>query len=112
MYPEPKDGIPVGFWPPCGPEGKAAVQAAADPSFAKDPAFPAVLWFLQRPEHKVPYRGWSNCRVCGCMNGSEDYLRDGYTWPSGYIHYITAHGVRPPQPFIAAAVKAYRRSVK
>lgn len=101
----------VGFWP-SGQEGVVAVQEASDPSFASDPAYSAVLWYVQRPERQTYYKGWSNCRVCGRMNGSADYHRDGYTWPEGYAHYITAHGVRPPQQFIAAAVKAYRRSVK
>lgn len=107
-----KAGSQVGFWPPCGPEGKTAVLAVADPSFVEDPAFGAVMWFLQHPTSKTSHMGWSVCRVCGCPNGSDDYHRDGFTWPSGYDHYVVMHDVVPPPEFIAAAVMAYRRGVK
>ena len=107
----PAEGNKVGFWPD-GKDGVHAVLSWSDSTFTSDPAYMAVLWYVQRPERQTHYRGWSNCRVCGCVNGSADYHRDGYTWPEGYAHYITAHSVRPPQHFISAAIKAYRKAVK
>lgn len=106
LFQPPKD-TKVGFWP-TGAEGKQAVAAQADPSFVEDPAFHAVLWFLQSPQSTTHFRGWSQCRVCGCVNGSQDYHRGEYTWPEGYLHYVIMHDVRPPAEFIQAAVAAYK----
>ncbi len=50
---------------------------------------------------RTAYRGSSQCRICHCMNGSEDITDGTYVWPSGFAHYITEHGVKPPKDFIA-----------
>lgn len=54
---------------------------------------------------KVAYRGISKCRICGDSNGSEEYIvtwnkKEIYTIPSGYLHYVQNHSVKPPQDFI------------
>lgn len=100
----------VGFWPPHGPEAVAAVHAQVDPAFRDTQDFVVVLWYANDPDHRKQYRGISSCRVCGQMNGSADYIRDGWTWPQGYSHYIEAHGVRPPQAFIDAALEAHKEA--
>ena len=45
----------------------------------------------------VSYRGWSNCRLCGKMNGSKELeiMSDGtrYRIPQGYLHYLEDHQV-------------------
>lgn len=61
---------------------------------------------------KVAYRGFSKCRVCGCPNGSEEYIvawnkKGIYTIPSGYLHYLESHSVKPPQDFIDFCVNLY-----
>ena len=45
-------------------------------------------------------KGVSLCRLCGRPNGNKDYLlvvdpTRRYLWPSGYLHYLTEHGVAP-----------------
>ena len=45
------------------------------------------------------YRGWSNCRLCNCMNGSAEYNNGKWCWPAGYRHYIEQHNVKPSKEF-------------
>jgi len=45
------------------------------------------------------YKGWSNCRICGCKNGSTECEFNGWVWPSGLKHYIEEHNVRPSLAF-------------
>jgi hypothetical protein len=51
------------------------------------------------------YRGFSMCRLCAKLNGSEEFEHAGYRWPSGFLHYIEAHNVRPPQDFADVILK-------
>jgi hypothetical protein len=55
---------------------------------------------------KIGYKGWSNCRICGRMNGSEEYVFriNGvkFRFPSGLMHYYTDHNVKPSPEFKAA----------
>jgi hypothetical protein len=46
-----------------------------------------------------PYKGWSNCRICDCKNGSSDYQLKGWEWPSGFHHYVEKHNIRPSLAF-------------
>lgn len=44
--------------------------------------------------------GYSPCRLCDLDNGNLE-LSDGvYVWPEGLAHYVTTHGVRPPELFV------------
>lgn len=45
--------------------------------------------------------GFSWCRLCGDdkPNGSWEYSFAGFTWPSGLMHYIMKHNVRPSIAF-------------
>lgn len=46
------------------------------------------------------YRGGSTCRICQCHpNGSITYEYRDWTWPEGYMHYITEHKVKPSPEF-------------
>jgi len=46
------------------------------------------------------YRGSSTCRCCGHpWNGSHEYNFQGWTWPSGYMHYLRDHNVLPDEGF-------------
>jgi hypothetical protein len=53
----------------------------------------------QLVSHQVRYRGMSLCRICNCINGYADCNLDGWTWPSGYAHYIEKHNVKPSEKF-------------
>lgn len=52
----------------------------------------------------IKYRGISICRICGCCNDCSEYnldveIEDNTTLcfhiPSGYLHYLKDHRVRP-----------------
>ncbi|HUW47661.1 hypothetical protein E4H12_12895 [Candidatus Thorarchaeota archaeon] len=47
------------------------------------------------------FRGVSQCRICGCMNGCQEFvLKVGdveYRWPEGLKHYIEKHKVALPE---------------
>jgi len=63
--------------------------------------FVMALTYLEKDPDttNTAYRGWSNCRICGCMNGSVTYHRGDWSWPEGYAHYIKEHKVRPSLAF-------------
>lgn len=50
----------------------------------------------------IGFRGFSRCRICGCVNGSQEYifqpLSNGavYRWPKGLMHYFNAHKIAVP----------------
>lgn len=52
---------------------------------------------LARERH---YKGWSTCCMCGCRNGSSEYSYKNFVWPSGLMHYIVDHNVKPSYQFI------------
>lgn len=61
--------------------------------------FVARLKKLEGRNESTAYRGASACRLCGCRNGSGEFVVKGWVWPSGYLHYITEHDVRPSLAF-------------
>ncbi len=44
-------------------------------------------------------KGSSKCRCCGEKNGSFTYRHAGWAWPSGFLHYVEKHNVRPSLSF-------------
>lgn len=62
-------------------------------------AFLERLAAVERVADRWQSKGWSNCRVCGCINGSAEYHLGGWGWPDGYAHYLRDHGVRPGSDF-------------
>jgi hypothetical protein len=54
---------------------------------------------LQNRLTPVRSKGWSICRICNCMNGSDEYSYKNFVWPSGYLHYIRDHNVHPSEQF-------------
>jgi hypothetical protein len=85
----------------------AALVAACDPTWKIEhpDEYAVVLAYLRNPERTEQYRGWSNCRVCGCNNGSQDWFKGPFRYPQGYVHYLTNHGFKPPQVVIDAAMQ-------
>jgi hypothetical protein len=64
----------------------------------------AFLTSLDRVEaiaERVQYRGYSHCRICSCVNGSEALRLGVWEWPSGFRHYIADHQIRPSDEFEA-----------
>ncbi len=65
-------------------------------------AFISRLVALQRRARSIAYKGSAPCRLCDRRrNGSETFRLLGWEWPSGYLHYLTDHGVRPSAAFEA-----------
>jgi hypothetical protein len=64
--------------------------------------FISRLVALQRRARSTAYKGSAPCRLCDRRrNGSETFSLLGWEWPSGYLHYLTDHGVRPSAAFEA-----------
>jgi hypothetical protein len=49
--------------------------------------------------------GWSNCRICGRMNGHREVSDGSYVWPQGLSHYVRDHWVRLPSEVVAHATR-------
>jgi hypothetical protein len=43
------------------------------------------------------YMGYSQCRLCGCRNGSGERTDGVFVWPEGLAHYVREHRVRLPE---------------
>ena len=58
---------------------------------------------MQESAHVVAYKGISNCRLCKKMNGSTEFVVEGkdyiWKWPSGLLHYVQVHNVKPSRDF-------------
>lgn len=63
--------------------------------------FVELLTKLEGEAQELCYKGWSTCRICHCHNGSVTYRYKQWEWPSGFLHYIEKHNVRPSDEFIA-----------
>lgn len=81
----------IGHWSKSGDEIEVAPTEAQ--------ASPTALRYLKGLKYSVAYMGFSMCRICGCKNGNrEAHIYIGlikYVIPSGYLHYLTEHGVAP-----------------
>jgi hypothetical protein len=70
-----------------------------DSSF--DKAKRAILVeYLENGQDHEQWRGFSGCRICGCLNGTKDLTDGEYVWPEGYAHYVKEHNVLPPPAFV------------
>jgi hypothetical protein len=62
---------------------------------------------VNKEEHSIcinQYFGSSRCRLCDCINGSEEYVvknKEGikFVFPSGLLHYYVDHKVQPSKEF-------------
>lgn len=59
------------------------------------------LKMIEAKAKEEAYRGFSTCRICGCLNGSREYYYNGWRWPQGFMHYIVEHNVQPTIEFQA-----------
>lgn len=93
-----------GFWdyknePKSEPKTSGWTRDGLAEKFAK------MLMNVQVRARKRHYKGWSTCRICGCKNGSAEFSYKNVIWPSGLMHYITDHNVRPSNGFIRFIMK-------
>lgn len=53
-------------------------------------------------ETVIRWRGSAQCRICDIRRNGSTCESDGtFIWPRGFGHYLSEHGVKPPQEFIA-----------
>jgi hypothetical protein len=64
----------------------------------------AAISKLETSSSVVQSFGYSDCRICQCNNGTEEYTHGKYTWPSGYIHYLEKHNVLVDHEFAKYAI--------
>lgn len=50
-------------------------------------------------KHVSYCKGFSECRMCEKANGCAEFEHGGWVWPSGFLHYVRGHGVRPSLAF-------------
>lgn len=85
-----------GFWTETNRPNKNGRHWKAKKDFLR------VLSYVEQTHAaKKTYRGFSRCRVCGNRNGSEEFSLEGWTWPSGYSHYVKQHDHKPTKLFLA-----------
>lgn len=98
--------IKVGYWRETSLVGAILsdlplAQDFVDPSWGSSPERPVVLAYLKNGQVHERWMGWSNCRICGAVNGTK-CLTDGvFVWPEGLAHYVEAHSLRPDESFVA-----------
>ncbi len=97
--------IREGFWK-WELEPHLPMPVASPVPFMGQAAFLSCLARVEAGVRPVAYKGVSQCRLCGCMNGNEEYQTKNATWPEGLRHYIEAHNVMPSQEFIAYITQA------
>ena len=90
-----------GFWrsSPNGDEDLPWPQP--DVTWQKRIVFLEALDRVEALAQKIPYRGFSHCRLCGIGNGNKSLRLDIWEWPEGFRHYVAEHQVRPTPTFEA-----------
>ena len=92
----------IGFW--SGGYGDNSnypdVQDFIDPNWDDLDTIEVVVAHLKNGDECNAYKGSSTCRVCGETNGSRELTDGTYVWPSGFLHYVLEHAVKPPKHFI------------
>jgi hypothetical protein len=93
--------ILIGYWRGAGAAGWPDPADFIDSAWNEDER-DLVADYLGRGFVVRAYMGYSRCRLCDLRTNGALELSDGvYVWPEGLAHYITDHGLRPPEPFVA-----------
>lgn len=62
--------------------------------------FLSKLEKVEKTTKPFRYMGYSKCRICGKLNGTQTHYTNLFAWPEGYKHYIEEHGVQPSAAFV------------
>jgi hypothetical protein len=62
--------------------------------------FLSALCLVEDKLEPILTKGFSVCRICTKLNGSMEYELKGWRWPSGYLHYLLDHHVKPSSAFV------------
>lgn len=101
---KPKKGETIleGYWRnPRHPEGTEQFPIAEESrkAFQGKQECIALLHVAEEKATERHTKGWINCRICGQKNGSSYFTLNGFEWPSGYMHYIKQHNIKPTAEF-------------
>ena len=102
----------IGYWSQSPGDTSLPFPQANAERWSQQAEFIAALQAIEasararRDGQLTGYRGFSMCRLCGIPNGSEEFVWSGYRWPAGFLHYVEAHNVRPPDVFLTAVLKS------
>ena len=88
-----------GFWRDFHEEESTLPWPQPDEEWAGREEFLHCLAQAEAIAERIMYRGYSLCRICSTMNGSESLRLAAWEWPSGYRHYVAAHFIRPSTAF-------------
>jgi len=72
----------------------------------KESEFLEKLKQIEKISVNTSYMGYSNCRICGCINGCDEYKWKEFVFPEGYKHYIEKHHVDVPEHFYIAVMES------
>lgn len=97
--PETADWRYEGFWRSTKDANENLPWPEPDLIWAQKLAFLEAFDRAEEIAEKVPASGYSYCRLCGCRNGSQQLLLDGWQWPEGFRHYVAVHQIRPSLEF-------------
>ncbi len=93
----------IGYWRtsahPTWPEPVHLVDETWDPAERE-----AIAAYLDDGMVAKTWMGRACCRFCGELLGCSDLTDGTFIWPEGLSHYLTAHGVRLPRPFVEHAI--------
>jgi hypothetical protein len=64
-----------------------------------------IVDFLNKGKVYKVTRGWSNCRICGKMNGTICLKNGEFIYPEGYAHYIIDHNIMPDADLLVKVLK-------
>lgn len=109
-----EDGIPSeeplyeGHWRPSKDEDSDLPWPEPQPDWDSRAVFLAQLDRVEASAHRIKYRGYSLCRLCGIRNGSEALQHARWRWPAGYRHYLAEHSVQPSEWFEAFITESAR----
>ena len=83
-----------GFW-----YSKAEPQypkpAARERKWAGQTAFVEALTKVQKRANVSQSKGKAPCRICRTPHGAATYNILNWAWPSGFMHYVVDHNVKP-----------------
>ena len=99
--------IKVGFWENNSGTDAGIKEIEAVRGEVNHKELGCILEYVGASLMITGYLGWANCRACGTHLGSCDMQTPDskFVFPEQYEHYILCHNVRPPEEFVAAAMK-------
>lgn len=88
-----------GFWRSSSHSDENLPWPQPDAKWPQRAAFLEAFDRVEAEAHRVYYRGYSRCRICRCLNGTQSFRLDVWEWPEGFRHYMAEHEVRPSSEF-------------